>query len=276
MQQLISFIFKNKHFLFFLLLELFAVYFTIQSHSYHRSKFVNSANFITGGIYKRINNFKEYIRLKEENNRLAEENVYLKNLLDKEKMKGTLNGLALIDTTGSNQKYFYISSKIINNEYNRSNNYITINSGSNKGITLDLGVINSKGIIGITKSVSNNYATVLSVLNINSKINIKLLRSNYFGSLSWNAKDYQMVQFLDLPVQANIKIGDTVITGGRSTIFPEGIPVGTIKNFNIINNNYEYVNIDLFNDMSDIGYVEVIKNFDREEIKELEEKTTNE
>jgi rod shape-determining protein MreC len=244
MQQLISFIFKNKHFLFFLLLELFAVYFTIQSHSYHRSKFVNSANFVTGGIYKRINNFKEYIRLREENNRLAEENVYLKNLLDKEKMKGTLNDLALSDTTGSNQKYFYISSKIINNEYNRSNNYITLNSGSNKGITLDLGVINSKGIIGITKSVSNNYATVLSVLNINSKI--------------------------------NIKIGDTVITGGRSTIFPEGIPVGTIKNFNIINNNYEYVNIDLFNDMSNIGYVEVIKNFDREEIKELEEKTTNE
>ncbi len=276
MQLLISFIFKNKHFLLFLLLELFAVYFTIQSHSYHRSKFVNSANFITGGIYKRIDNFKEYIRLKEENNRLAEENVYLKNLLDKEKIKGTLYDLTLIDTTDSNQKYFYISSKIINNGYNRSNNYITINSGSNKGITFDLGVINSKGIIGITKSVSNNYATVLSVLNINSKINIKLLRSNYFGSLSWDAKDYQMVQFLDLPVQANIKIGDTVITGGKSTIFPEGIPVGTIKNFNIINNNYEYVNIDLFNDMSDIGYVEIIKNFDREEIKELEEKTTNE
>ncbi len=276
MQQLISFLFKNKHFLMFLLLELFAVYFTIQSHSYHRSKFVNSANFITGGIYKRINSFKEYIRLKDENDRLAEENVHLKNLLDKENIKEILNDLTIIDTTDSNQKYFYISSKIINNEYNRSNNYITINSGTNKGITSDLGVINSKGIIGITKSVSNRYATVLSVLNINSKINIKMLNSNYFGSLSWDAKNYQIVQFLDLPVQANIKIGDTVITGGKSTIFPEGIPVGIIKNFNIINNNYEYVNIDLFNDMSALGYVEVIKNFDKEQIIELEEKTTNE
>lgn len=276
MQQLISFLFKNKHFLMFLLLELFAVYFTIQSHSYHRSKFVNSANFITGGIYKRINSFKEYIRLKDENDRLSEENVHLKNLLDKEKIKEILNDLTIIDTTDSNQKYFYISSKIINNEYNRSNNYITINSGTNKGITSDLGVINSKGIIGITKSVSNRYATVLSVLNINSKINIKMLNSNYFGSLSWDAKNYQIVQFLDLPVQANIKIGDTVITGGKSTIFPEGIPVGIIKNFNIINNNYEYVNIDLFNDMSALGYVEVIKNFDKEQIIELEEKTTNE
>ncbi|MEN8124472.1 MAG: rod shape-determining protein MreC [Bacteroidota bacterium] len=258
------------------MLELFAVFFTIQNNSYHRSKFVNSANFITGGIYKRINNFKEYIRLKDENIRLAEENVYLKNLLDKEKIIDSINEKLLIGTVNTNQKYFYISSKIINNEYNRSNNYITINSGENKGIASDMGVINSKGIIGITKSVSNKYSTVLSVLNINSKINIKLLKSNYFGSLSWNAKDYQTVQFLDLPVQANIKIGDTVITGGRSTIFPEGIPVGTIKDFNVVNNNYEFININLFNDMSALGYVEIIKNFDKEQIKNLEEKSTNE
>jgi len=276
MQQLISFLFKNKHFLIFLLLELIAVFFTVQNHSYHRSKFVNSANFITGGIYKRINDFKEYIHLKDENIRLAEENVYLKNLLDKENITDSINRAQLIDTLNTNQKYFYISSKVINNEYNRSNNYITINSGENKGVTSDMGVINSKGIIGITKSISNKYATVLSVLNINSKINIKLLKSNYFGSLSWNAKDYQTVQFLDLPVQANIQIGDTVITGGRSTIFPEGIPVGTIKDFNIVNNNYEFININLFNDMSALGYVEIIKNFDREQIKDLEEKTTNE
>ncbi len=276
MQQLISFLFKNKHFLIFLLLELFAIFFTIQNHTYHRSKFVNSANFITGSIYNKINNLKEFINLKDENNRLAEENVYLKNLLEKEQIKSSLNNLQLIDTVYNHQKYFYVSSKVINNEYNRSNNYITINSGKNKNITPDMGVINSKGIIGITKSISNNYATILSILNINSKINIKLLRSDYFGSLSWNAKNYQSVQFLDLPVQANIKIGDTVITGGKSTIFPEGIPVGTIKDFNVINNNYEYVNIELFNDMSALGYVEVILNFDKEQIQKLEEKTTNE
>lgn len=276
MQQLISFIFKNKHFLMFLLLELIAISFTIQNYSYHRSKFVNSANFITGSIYKRINTVKEYIHLKEENSQLSKENVYLKNLLDKENKSDILNDSPLIDTTNTNQKYFYISSKIINNDYNRSNNYITINSGKNKGVTPDMGVINSLGIIGITKSVSNKYATVLSILNINSKINVKLSRSNYFGSLSWNAKDYKIVQILDLPVQANIKVGDTVVTGGKSTIFPEGILVGTIKDFNVINNNYEYININLFNDMSALGYIEIIKNFDKEQIKELEEKTTNE
>ena len=50
MQQIISFLYKNKLFILFLLLEVLAVLFTIQSHSFHKSKFVNSANFISGGI----------------------------------------------------------------------------------------------------------------------------------------------------------------------------------------------------------------------------------
>ena len=137
-------------------------------------------------------------------------------------------------------------------------------------------MINSRGIVGITKSVSGNYATVLSILNVNSRINAKLLNSDHYGSLSWDNKDFNVVQLLDLPIQAAIYKGDTVVTGGKSTIFPEGIPIGTIKEFKTLNNNYEYIDILLFNDMSSIGYVQVIKNFDKLEIKNLEEKSTNE
>ena len=140
----------------------------------------------------------------------------------------------------------------------------------------DLGVINSKGIVGITKSVSSNYATVLSILNVNSRINAKLLNSDHYGSLSWDNNDFNVVQLLDIPIQAAVYNGDTIVTGGKSTIFPEGVPIGIIKDFKTLNNTYEYINISLFNDMSSIGYVEVIKNFDKLEIKNLEEKSTNE
>ena len=276
MQQIISFIYKNKYFLLFLLLESFAVFFTIQSHSYHKSKFINSANFVSGGLYNKINNFKEFLLLKEENLRLAEENVQLKNKLDQEDKFITLTGSKEIDTVNFNQKYSYISAKVINNNYRKNNNYLTINKGESSHIHSDLGVFNSKGIIGITKSVSNKYATVLSILNVNSRINVKLLKSNHFGSLSWNNKNYNTVQLLDLPIQAAIKIGDTIITGGKSTIFPEGIPVGTIKDFKTKNNTYDFINITLFNDMSSIGFVEIITNLDKEEIKNLEEKSSNE
>ena len=276
MQQIISFLYKNKYFILFLLLEFLAVFFTIQSHSYHKSKFINSANFVSGGIYNKINNFKEFLLLKEENIRLSEENVQLKNILNQQDKLESQISSKVIDTINFNQKYSYISAKVINNNYRKNNNYLTINKGKTNQIKSDLGVINSKGIIGITKSVSNKYATVLSILNVNSRINVKLLNSNHFGSLSWNNQDYNTVQLLDLPIQANIKAGDTIITGGKSTIFPEGIPVGIIKDFKTKNNNYDFINITLFNDMSSIGFVEVITNLDKEEIIDLEEKSSNE
>ncbi len=276
MQQIISFLYKNKLFILFLLLETLAVVFTIQSHSFHKSKFVNSANFISGGIYDRVNNFKEFLLLKKENKRLSEENAYLRNLIELREKDSDLTDAVFIDTTRYMQKYQYTSAKVINNNYRKNNNYLTIDKGSASGIEPDLGVINSKGIVGITKSVSKNYATVLSVLNVNSRINAKLLNSDHFGSLSWDNEDFNVVQLQDLPVQASIYVGDTVVTGGKSTIFPEGIPIGTIRDFRTRNNRYEYINIALFNDMSSIGYVQVVKNFDKLEILNLEEKSTNE
>jgi len=276
MQQIISFFYKNKFFILFLLLESIALFFTIQSHTYHKSKFVNSANFVSGGIYNKINNFKEFLFLKRENLRLSEENVYLKNLLNLQEESIIQHDSLVIDTLNYKQKYTYTSAKVINNSYRKNNNYLTLDKGSKSGVKSDLGVINSKGIIGITQSISRNYSTVLSILNVNSRINVKLLNSNHFGSLSWDNDNYNTVQLLDLPIQAAIYKGDTIITGGRSTIFPEGIPVGTIKDFKTKNNTYEFINITLFNDMSSIGFVEIIDNLDKQEIKSLEEKTSNE
>ncbi len=276
MQQIISFLYKNKFFILFLLLELLAIIFTIQTHSFHKSKFINSANFVSGGIYNKINNFKEFLLLKKENKSLSEENAYLRNILGIEETSVIKFDSIITDTVNYKQKYQYTSAKVINNNYRKNNNYLTINKGSEDGIISDLGVINSEGIIGITKSVSKNYATVLSILNVNSRINVKLLNSDHFGSLSWNNENFSVVQLLDLPIQASIYVGDTIITGGKSTIFPEGIPVGTIKDFKTKNNTYEFINIKLFNDMSSIGFVEIINNLDKLEIKSLEEKTSNE
>lgn len=281
MQQLISFFYRNKNFLFFIALEGLAIFFTIQSHSFHKSKFVNSANFVTGNIYQKLNNLKEFIHLKDENRILSEENVYLKNLLEKTEIDEITNDSLRTQTLSISgkqyrQKYHYFSAQVINNEYNKSNNYLTINEGSIAGIGPDMGVINNKGIVGITKNVSDNFATVLSVLNVNARINVKLKNSQHFGTLNWNAKDYTQVQLLDLPIQANIKKGDTVVTGGRSVIFPIGIPVGVVSDFKMENNNYSLVNISLFNDMTALGYVEIIRNFDKEEILSLEEKSANE
>ena len=260
MQQIIRFIEKYRYFLLFLILEVVALFFTIQSHSYHKSKYINSANSITGGFYKRVNGINEFFHLKSENLRLSEENARLKNSLLKENHS--------IDTTNLFLRYQYISAKVYSNNYTKRNNYLTISKGLSDGVDAEMAVVNSKGIIGTTNNVSGNYATVISVLNNYSLINAKLKNNNHFGTLSWDGKDYRTVQLNDIPRQAIFKIGDTIVTGGKSTIFPAGILIGVVKDFE----QNQLINITLFNDMSAIGNIQVITNLHKEEIQELEAK----
>jgi len=276
MQQLIYFIKKFRYFLLFLSLEILALFFTIQLHSYHKSKFINSANFISGGIYNKVNSIGEYMNLKSENYLLNEENARLKNLLDKKKIDTINMKTIVVDSTKYFQKYQYSTAKIINNNYTKRNNFLTIDKGAKNGLESDLGVINSTGIIGVTNNVSSNYATVLSILNSNSKINVRLKNSDHYGTMIWSGKDYSITQIIDMVRQAVFTKGDTVITGGKSAIFPEGIPIGTIKNFTLNNNQYEQINVQLFNDMSAIGNVQIINNLQKTEQLKLEQNSADE
>jgi rod shape-determining protein MreC len=274
MRQIIYFIKKFRFFLLFLVLEIVAVNFTIQHHSYHNSKFVNSANVISGGFYSKMSSITDFFHLKTDNKILIEENTRLLNLLEQ---KAILIDTLLIKTdTSYIQKYNYTVAKIINNNFTKRNNFLTINKGENQGVKTDMGVINSRGIIGVIKSTSNNYATVLSILNNLSKINVRLKKSDHFGTMIWDGKSYLNTQIIDIPRQANIKVGDTIITGGKSVIFPEGIPVGVISDINIENNQYQKINIALFNDMSAIGYVQIVENLQKEEQLQLEQISENE
>ena len=87
----------------------------------------------------------------------------------------------------------------------------------------------------------------------------------------WDTNDPKVVQLIDVPMQAHISVGDTIITGGRSTIFPEGIPIGSIKDFQLDkDSNFYDLNIELFNDMTNLEHVYIMENPNSEEIKKLE------
>ncbi|MBL4745045.1 MAG: rod shape-determining protein MreC [Flavobacteriaceae bacterium] len=274
MQQIIYFLRKYRYFLLFTILELIALLFTIQSHSFHKSKFVNSATSITGGVYTQMSNINDFFTLKQENRLLSEENNRLKNKLSQYLQEDSKS--MVIDSFYVQSKYNYTAAKIIKNDFRKINNFITINKGSSSGLKSDMGVVNTKGIIGIVKNLSDEYATVLSILNSYSKLNVKLKNSNYFGTLTWDGNDYNTVQLIDIPRQANLSVGDTIITGGRSAIFPEGIRVGVIQDFQFEGTKFNEINIRLFNDMSALGYVQIIENIERKQQQLLEEQTTNE
>jgi len=265
MQQIINFIIRNKTFLLFLFLFSIALLFTIQSHTYHKSKFINSANTLTGGVYNSVNQASQYTNLKSQNRLLVEENNILKS-----KLYNSTTKQYPIDQLEYINKYSSQTAHVIKNSYASSDNILLIDKGTNDSIVQDLGVVTSNGILGIIDRVSNNYATVLSILNTTSKISAQLKKTNHFGSLIWNGKSSKEIQLIDVEKIAPVQIGDTIITSGRSSIFPKGIPVGTVKNFNLDTaENYYEINITLFNDMSNIEHVYIIKNNNTVEINNL-------
>tara|TARA_R110002073_G_scaffold148335_2_gene301393 strand:+ start:7495 stop:8316 length:822 start_codon:yes stop_codon:yes gene_type:complete len=268
MQQIINFIIKNKTFLLFLLLFSMSLFFTFQSHSYHKSKFINSANFLTGGVYESFNNISGYFGLKKENKILLEENNRLKSILINAKT-GELKDV-YIDSSILNENYKYTAALVSKNSYSLTNNYLTINKGEKDSIKEELGVITSKGIIGIIDKTSKNYSRVRSILNSNIGINAQLKKTNHFGILSWNGKSPYIVQLTDLPKQAPVVVGDTITTGGLSTIFPKGIPIGTVASFKTDETeNYFVIDVALFNDMTNVGHVYIIENLDATQISNL-------
>jgi len=269
MQQILFFFIRNKNFLLFCVLFLVSLSLTIQSHSYHKNKFITSANFLSGGLYSYKSDFTSYFNLRSENNQLIEENLRMREKLEFYKKNSFFSD---IDSTSILSKYDYIPAKVINNSFSKTKNKLTIDEGSKKSIELDMGVITSKGIVGIVNNTSKNYATIQSILNTNSQINAKLKTTNHFGSLVWDSNDPNIVQLIEIPRLAPLVIGDTIVTGGKSTIFPEGILIGTIKDFILLDDESSYtLNVQLFNDMTNLNHVYIIKNKERKEIKSVEE-----
>lgn len=271
MQQLIYFLQKYKYFLFFLLLELVAIGLTINNHSFHKSKFISSANNLTGGLYEKVSSLSDYFSLKNQNKELVDENINLKKQLEyyKNLVTDTIKSHQFKDTT-YHQSYSYIQGKITKNSYHTNYNFITIDKGINDSINKEMAVINSKGIIGITETSKSNFSRVQSILNLSSRVNAKIKNGNFFGTLKWDGKDYNIVQLIDIPRQAIVKKGDTIITGGMSTIFPEGILIGTVINDKSPNDTSNSIDIKLFNDMSNIKNIYIVKNLNKKELKSLD------
>ncbi|RKS99789.1 rod shape-determining protein MreC [Flavobacterium sp. 123] len=274
MQQIFNFIFKNSNRLLFLLLLGISFTLTIQSHSFHRSKIISSANFLSGGVYEKVSNINEYLNLRTQNEALALENANLKSLLFNKKDTTQVKKL---DSLKGVKPSDIIVSKVIHNSYNVYENYLTLNSGELQGVKPDMGVVNSLGIVGIIDNTSPHYSTVISILNKKSLINAKIKKSNHFGSLIWDGKSTGFVQLIDVPRLAAIRKGDTIVTGGQSVIFPENINIGTIEKIYTDNQtNFYTLDIKLFNDMTNLGHVYIIKSKDREELINLEKKEEDE
>jgi rod shape-determining protein MreC len=274
MRNLLNLLYKYYYILLFLILEGFSLFLIIQGSTFHHARFVTGARSFTGSIYAQMNNIDAYIGLREENTRLARENLFLRNQLENfQKIQKTIKD-TLIDTT-LHQSYAYFLANVVNNSVNKQYNYITLNKGSKDGVKPDMGVITSNGIVGIVEGVSENYSTVISVLNTSFHVSAKIKKSGFFGLLQWDGYNDRECVLNDIPQHVKLTKGDSVVTTEYSGIFPENVPVGKVVDFELKGGNFYSVKVELFNDFRQLKYVTVIENLNKAEKQALENKIKN-
>ena len=170
--------------------------------------------------------------------------------------------------------YLLYKANVVNNSLNNMDNYITIDKGSSAGIKPDMGVIDRNGVVGIVYKTSPSYSLVISILNSKSNLSCKILGNDYFGSLRWEGEDSRFAYLHDLPRHAEFQLGDQVVTSGYSTVFPEGIVVGTVDDIFDSSDGLSYnLKIKLATDFGKLYNVRIIARENQQEQKDLEKNT---
>lgn len=270
MRALLRFLIKYHVFLLFILLEVSAFTFLFSRNYYQKSKFVSFTERLSGNYYVKVFKWREYFSLAEENERLSSENIYLKNKLQAYQDSDATLYFGVTDTIYK-QHYYYLGAKIINNSINKQHNFIILNKGANLGIEREMAVVSNNGIVGVVSSVSENFATVISLLHTDLRISAKLKKNDYFGSLSWDGRDYTKVVLTEIPYHVDVAKGDTIITSGYSTIFPEGELIGFVDDFVVKDGNFYTITVRLSNDFKNLTFVKVISNLKKNEQLILEQ-----
>ena len=264
MRRILDFFIGNTVRLLFWFYILLAVGLSMGNQLYFTSGFLNTSNSLSGGVHHFFNGLSSYFGLASENEFLQQQNKLLQERL--------VNVSYVSDSMNTPKKKFgYITGQIIRNSYTAKDNYLTLSLGTEQGVSQDMGVVNEKGIVGIITHSGANFSRVQSVLNSHSRINAKIKGSDFFGGLVWNGRSPNQAQLIDVPNLAPISIGDTIVTGGMSIIFPDQLPIGTIENFELTEAQDDYlINVNLFNNMQNIGRVYVIQNQLKKDIESIE------
>ena len=257
----------------FILLIIVSLVLMSRTSYYQSSKIVAWTNNIAGNWYQGINSIGGYFGLKGENDRLAAENAQLRAQLASSYLSYNDSVFTVNDTT-YRQRYSYTEARVIKNSWSQQNNYIMINKGSAHGIEPDMAVISPEGIVGVVMSVSTNFSTIMPVLHSDSRNSVKVRRTGISGSLVWDGLDYRYAQIIDVPTTHKFEADDTIITSGLANDFPEGIPVGYVKDAeNLSGSGFYRVRIRLATDFNKLDHVYIINNHFREEQEKLMEKT---
>ena len=218
---------KKKDHLLFVLLVLFSLNILLNNDSPNtllvRAKFLDSFSFISSPSMwlKTIVQLEEETQLLREKNlqlslqseemiRSYEENINLKNLLDYKK----------------DSNFNLVAAKVLNMGSSSNLSSITINVGLNENIEINQPVIIPEGVIGKTILVGKSTSLVQLITDVNYRASVRIFPSGSIGILRYLRDDICEVR--EIQKNAEIKLGDAVLTSGFSDIYPSNLKIGNV------------------------------------------------
>lgn len=278
MRKLLDFLVRKRYWFLFILLEFVSLLLVYQNNAYQRSVMISSANVVTGHIASVSGAVSSYLHLRDVNRELVERNGQLE--LQVLELQDQLESL-LADTvrfagfapdSTETFTYGFIAAQVVSSSVTHLSNYITVDKGRLDGVKPDMGVVSDRGVVGIVSLVSDHFSVVIPLLNPKFRLSCKVKGSSYFGSLGWNGRDMEYANLEELPRHVLFEKGDTIVTSGYSAIFPAGIIVGTVSDFQKQHDdNFYSLDVRLATDFSTLQHVRIIRNYHQEEQRLLEE-----
>lgn len=282
MRNFILFIRRFFNLILFLGLEIVCIILIARTHTLQGNEIMNSANAVSGLMYKKQNDVVYYFGLRSMNDSLLSENARLRDMLARYAEADTLPDTTVTrpiitkKTDSTNiiryANYVYRTARVINNSVGASDNYITINRGSKHGIKEKMAVVSGTGVVGKIVAVSDNYAVALSVLSMKQQVSAKL-KDGTFGFVTWEGGRPDLLYMKDISAEIKVKRGDSVFTTSFS-FFPSDILIGrVVKVQKIAKNNQQLLTLQSATNFRNLQYVYVVENTMLDERLQLEDST---
>ena len=204
-----------------------------QASTSHQTFFSSKMNDASSKINERYYNMRGYFFLRETNEKLAQENARLLNLLGSN-ISAPDSSIRIVtdsvykDSLNKYRKYNWLPAKVIGNTVSLQTNFLTLERGSLQGVKKGMAAISPEGIAGVVVEVSENTSKVMSLLHRNSRVSAMLKKDNNAGSIEWDGVSPYYLLLRNVSKGAKVVKGDTVVTSTYSANFPPYQVVGRV------------------------------------------------
>ena len=277
MNNLLQFLYKHIHWIVFIVLEIVCFVLLFSYNSFQGSVYLSTAGDLTARWLRGKDRVTTYFGLADKNRALSEQNARLQQRVVELEMLNaqfSLDSLAEAEAVSRVYRagYRIRPAQVIDKSVNRMSNFITLDRGTADGIGPDMGVMGIDGVVGVVYKCTEHYSLVMPLLNDDSYTSCKVLGSRDIGILQWHGGDPLYATLHDLSLYSDVQLGDTIVTSGNSSFFPEGVMVGTVVEAKpTADGLYKTLKVQLSTSFSQLEHVFVVSKMDAAELVELKE-----